>query len=178
VTRCGFHAKCFYQGNNLAQCECLPGFSGNPYVRCFPNGPPPSIDNGVDCSCKQLVLSSTGPSISTNLLTFGTFFYYGNHNGLPVYQHQSGEFFLYHDTHEGVLKVTVGHVANNNQVFMVGDGGCPYKLNGTWYYYNDLKDDLEEDQHLQFVCNDFNSASPNSLSGNTIVQEKILECCT
>ena len=54
VLRCGFRSMCVQDPK--PRCVCRDGFEGDPSLRCYPK----EVD--TSCSCREVLLSSSGPS--------------------------------------------------------------------------------------------------------------------
>ena len=54
VLRCGFRSMCVQDPK--PRCVCRDGFEGDPSLRCYPK----EVD--ASCSCREVLLSSSGPS--------------------------------------------------------------------------------------------------------------------
>jgi len=165
TNKCGFQAQCINEGNNNVHCKCHEGYSGNPYVRCYPTEPP-SEDSDQDCSCKELIVASTDPSLISLKDILGKYFYYGSHQEKPVYQHQGGIHYIYSIFSVGWF---IGDVpfSSSGSLYFGHNQTCPYKNNhnigGKFWNWKAPKRDWEDYQNLSVECNSFTSAT--SLSG-------------
>ena len=102
---CGVHAVCGAGG----RCECEAGHEGDPAVRCFPR-------LATLCSCREIVLSTTSAaSLAVQPGSFGVYFLAGAAAGHPVYQHESGQLFLYQQDGSWLVSDRVGSRAGGIQ---------------------------------------------------------------
>ena len=103
--QCGVHAVCGAGGG----CECEVGHEGDPAVRCFPR-------LATLCSCREIVLSTTSPaSLAVQPGSFGVYYLAGAAAGHPVYQHESGQLFLYQQDGSWLVSDRVGSRAGGIQ---------------------------------------------------------------
>ena len=89
VLKCGFRAECVTEENARARCACEPGFTGDPYTRCYPRGRRPG------CGCDQILVSTRGPAGDHQRDKMGDYYLWGEYNDHPVYQHYSGLDYIY-----------------------------------------------------------------------------------
>ena len=156
MTKCGQGATCTDLGGE-GSCSCDIGYDGNPYTRCYPVNVP------QDCPCTRVSVSSSGVAAATQSDKMGTYYLYGYHNQLPVYQHQSGLEYLFHAHGQAwaigasIGGLRVGIINFSNQT-------CPYKVDSTWKYSTQGK--LDDDESLAVVCRK-NSIIQNPISPET-----------
>jgi len=171
VIRCGVHAKCTNRGRGLAVCTCLPKFTGNAYDRCYPIQEPPSDEEGP-CDCRELIVSSLGPSVAQQSSKMGTYYYYAIYDSRPAYQHESGNEFLYFESStpaSWAIGVELG--SRSVGIVNINTGICPYRLNTTWVYYTRSDDAWSADENLLVACNAGavgKSPSDNSICGRVV----------
>ena len=67
---------------------------------------------GSLCNCKEITLTTTNTeSLRNQQESFGSYYLYGSSGGYPVYQHQLGQLYLYHQgeldiLHWGTYKIS------------------------------------------------------------------------
>lgn len=131
VLNCGFRAICVKEGTQ-PRCICRDGFEGDPNSRCFPRQIEPN------CDCREVLLSSTGPSRAHQRDKMGEYFLWGSYNERPVYQHVSGLDFLYfHKNNVWGVGPKIG--GNSAGLLNFGRDSCPYKLVTPWEFGTKLK---------------------------------------
>ena len=149
VLKCGFRALCVLDPQ--PRCICRDGFEGDPNLRCYPR----EVD--VSCACKEVLLSSIGPSKEHQRDKMGEFFLWGFYNDRPVYQHVSGlDFLYYHKNHVWGVGPKVG--GNSAGLLNFGRNSCPYKLVTPWEFGTKMKNKKRQmDPQLSLVCLDHNT---------------------
>ena len=149
VLKCGFRALCVLDPQ--PRCICRDGFEGDPNLRCYPR----EVD--VSCACKEVLLSSSGPSKEHQRDKMGEFFLWGFYNDRPVYQHVSGlDFLYYHKNHVWGVGPKVG--GNSAGLLNFGRSSCPYKLVTPWEFGTKMKNKKRQmDPQLSLVCLDHNT---------------------
>jgi len=144
IIKCGFRAECQVMGDQ-AICMCRNGFSGDPYNRCYPQ-----VQDR--CSCKNLLIDSSGPSRSHQRDKMGDYFLWGYYNNHPVYQHYSGLDFLYFHRNQvwGVGPKVGGKRAG---LLNFGSTACPYEVSTPWQFgTKEPNNGRQLDTHLSVSC--------------------------
>ena len=104
------------------------GFNNNasfpPVKRCYPHTP-------ATCNCKELQLSSTGPSSLAQSDKMGKYHLFGYYNRKPAYQHESGLDYLFYAEGEAWV---IGAMFGGARVGIVNfdKHPCPYQLKSLW----------------------------------------------
>eukprot|EP00090_Calanus_glacialis_P020657 TRINITY_DN31854_c0_g1_i1.p1 TRINITY_DN31854_c0_g1~~TRINITY_DN31854_c0_g1_i1.p1 ORF type:complete len:998 (-),score=131.89 TRINITY_DN31854_c0_g1_i1:38-3031(-) len=144
IIKCGFRAECQVMGDQ-AICMCRDGFSGDPYNRCYPQ-----VQDR--CSCKNLLIDSSGQSRIHQRDKMGDYFLWGYYNSHPVYQHYSGLDFLYFHRNEvwGVGPKVGGKRAG---LLNFGSAACPYEVSTPWQFgTKEPNNGRQLDTHLVVSC--------------------------
>ena len=95
-----------------------------PVKRCYPHTP-------ATCNCKELQLSSTGPSSLAQSDKMGKYHLFGYYNRKPAYQHESGLDYLFYAEGEAWV---IGAMFGGARVGIVNfdKHPCPYQLKSLW----------------------------------------------
>ncbi|XP_023347561.1 uncharacterized protein LOC111716356 [Eurytemora carolleeae] len=143
ILKCGFRAQCQITSGR-ASCICRPGYTGNPYTRCYPNL--------GSCTCKHLHLSTTGPALVHQRDKIGDYYLWGEYNEKPVYQHYSGlDFIYFHKNQVWGVGPKVGGKKVGLLNFSMVD--CPYTTKEIWQYGTQNPGDLRQlDTLLKLEC--------------------------
>ena len=158
VTKCGQRATCTPQGSE-ASCSCDIGYDGNPYSRCFP------VEVPAACRCTEVLLASSGQAAvtqsdkmgrlggeynSAQLIPFRCrYFLFGYFGGQPVYQHQSGQEYLFQAQGQAwAIGATPGGLRVG--VIAFSNTSCPYKVEAGWQHSTRGK--LDVDPGLTVTC--------------------------
>ena len=155
-----FRANCVQ--SPIPRCVCREGFEGDPSVRCYPKNPPPT------CSCLNVLLTSTGPSIEHQRDKMGEYFLWGFYNDKPVYQHISGlDFLYYHQNNVWGVGPKIG--GNSAGLLNFGRNSCPYELATPWEFGTKMKNKQRQmDPLLSLQCLD----APKGPKNTTSVKEQ------
>ena len=96
----------------------------SPAKRCYPHTP-------ATCNCKELQLSSTGPSSLAQSDKMGKYHLFGYYNRKPAYQHESGLDYLFYAEGEAWV---IGAMFGGARVGIVNfdKHPCPYQLKSLW----------------------------------------------
>ena len=144
IIKCGFRAECQVMGDQ-AICMCRSGFNGDPYNRCYPQ-----VQDR--CSCKNLLIDSSGPAQTHQRDKMGDYFLWGYYNNHPVYQHYSGLDFLYFHRNQvwGVGPKVGGKRAG---LLNFGSADCPYEVSTPWQFgTKEPNNGRQIDTHLSVSC--------------------------
>ena len=103
--------------------------------RCYPHTP-------ATCNCKELQLTSTGPSALAQSDKMGKYHLFGYYNRKPAYQHESGLDYLFYAEGEAWV---IGAMFGGARVGIVNfdKHPCPYELKSLWRHsgkqFNELR---------------------------------------
>jgi len=155
LNKCGFNAICTERVFGSARCICKNNYVGNPYQRCFPD----KRFLSEDCTCQELIVSSTGSALEYHAIKMGTYYLTDFYLGRPAYQHKNGlNYLFYHNSKPSGWYV--GGVLNGPDAGLANfdNATCPYKIASTWYHTRNTPDDS-----IQVKCNDVGQVT--SISG-------------
>jgi len=124
VKKCGVNSECV-KGN----CNCKLGFEKNSNGFCQTKLRPPA-----DCACGKIVVEGSGRARDFQDQRFGEYYFVGTKNDKPMYQHKSGNQFLYYQDFEWAIDINVNTRARG--VFVPSFKSCPNDEANTWQYWD------------------------------------------